>query len=322
MIMRISKQNNLNFNHVKQAIFSRVLLGLFIIFLAGFSDTLQGCIAAEIRQDQLKKEEIVDHFIALGDWGAGTPFQKQVAAQLATFHQAKPYASVFMLGDNIYPAGDVIKRGEQYFETMYAPLIEKKVNFIVALGNHDVIEGHGQEQIEYFKMPNNYYLKKLNTADCFIIDSNTFAEDEKQQQWLAKALHDAYLETPNRWRFVMGHHPIYSSGAHRNDSDMKQLKQKLEPLLINGHVDFYLAGHEHDYERFSAIDSVVHVVSGGGGAYLRDLKTPYLPHSLVQKKAHHFLSFQVSTDTVQYKVIDSAGGVIDEESWSKKAFSK
>src|SRR5262245_44732896 len=41
-------------------------------------------------------------FAVIGDSGRGTPEQFGVAAQMARYHEAFPFAFVIMLGDNIY----------------------------------------------------------------------------------------------------------------------------------------------------------------------------------------------------------------------------
>jgi hypothetical protein len=77
----------------------------------------------------------------------------------------------------------------------------------------------------------------------------------------------------------------------------------LEPLLIEHKVNLYLAGHDHDYERFKPVQGVQYIVSGGGGAYLRNFNKP-LPHSLVRLKAHHFLDFELKGSQLKMQVVD------------------
>jgi hypothetical protein len=252
-------------------------------------------------------------FIAFGDWGAGTSFQKDVAGQVNSLYARHPFDAVLMLGDNIYEYGDINKYGKAYFTDMYAPLIHGGVNFIVALGNHDVRAGHGEEQMRFFHMPGYYYLVHKPHVDFFVINSNTFNTDAVQQKWLDKQLAASTAD----WKIVMGHHPIYSSGEHGFN---KELHETLEPILDKHHADLYLAGHDHDYERFQPIQGVQYIVAGGGGAYLRGFDKP-MPKSLVRIKAHHFLSFQAAADDLKMQVIDKTGKQIDQAEWTK-ALSK
>jgi hypothetical protein len=248
-------------------------------------------------------------FVAFGDWGAGTPFQKEIASQLALQRQKSPFSAVLLLGDNFYPDGNVKKYGKPYFTDMYAPLIKSNVQFIVALGNHDRRGGFQDEQVKFFHMPGYYYTVKKPDVQFFVLDTNFFAKDQVQQQWLEKALRDA--KTP--WKVVLGHHPIYSSGEHGLNTE---LQKTLEPLLVKYIVDLYLAGHDHDYERFQPVQGVQHIVEGGGGAYLRGLDKP-LPGSLVRLKTHSFLDFSLTPDNLHMDVIDSQGHIIDQAEWHK-----
>jgi len=249
-------------------------------------------------------------FIAFGDWGAGTPFQRDVAAQVNSLYEKTPFDAALLLGDNIYPVGDIKKFGKVYFTDMYAPLIRGGVNFIVALGNHDEHEGHEKDQLGFFRMPGYYYEVHKPKIDFFVLDTNTFAKDQVQQKWLEKVLGKSKAE----WKVVLAHHPIYSSGEHGRNIPLQKI---LEPMLVKNHVDLYLAGHDHDYERFASIQGVRHIVSGGGGAYLRHFEKP-LPGSLVRVQANHFLKFELTNGELKMWAVDKTGKVIDQAEWRKE----
>lgn len=250
-------------------------------------------------------------FVAFGDWGAGTSFQKDVAGQMIALYKKAPYDVALTLGDNIYEDGDIKKFGKARFTDMYQPLIAGGVHFLASLGNHDYKGGYQAEQVKFFNMPGYYYSVRKGDIEFFALDTNKFAKSEVQQQWLKKALADS--KAP--WKIVFGHHPIYSSGEHGNNRD---LKRTLEPILIKNKADIYLAGHDHDYERFAAFNGVYHIVSGGAGAYLRGFDKP-VTGSLVRQKANHFLSFELDGATLSMQAIDKTGKVFDELKWHKQA---
>lgn len=294
----------------------RVFMALIAVLLAGTLFWSSKGISSSPKSTPVKPIPFAqitakpcNRFVAFGDWGAGTSFQKAVAEQLAILNQKAPFDTVLMLGDNIYEIGNVNKLGKAYFTDTYTPLIESGVEFIVALGNHDMVGGFQDDQVRFFKMPGYYYNACRGPFEFFVINSNTFANDEVQQKWLDKALEDSKAD----WKIVLGHHPVYSSGEHGNNPG---LKKTLEPLLIKHQVPFYLAGHDHDYERFSPVNGIQYIVSGGGGAYLRDFPK-VTQHSLVRQKAHHFLSFTLDKNTLKMQVIDKTGQVIDAAQWTK-----
>ncbi|MBX2860158.1 MAG: hypothetical protein KTR14_02915 [Vampirovibrio sp.] len=54
-------------------------------------------------------------FVAIGDTGSEASFQYDVAKEMARQHQKQPFAAVLMLGDLIYPDGNVHKHGDKAF---------------------------------------------------------------------------------------------------------------------------------------------------------------------------------------------------------------
>ena len=113
---------------------------------------------------------------------------------------------------------------------------------------------------------------------------------------------------------MVGHHPLYSSGRNGNTEGLRKI---LEPMLIKYHADLYLAGHDHDYERFRTTHGVNYIVSGGGGSYLYDFKDVQ-PNSLVRIKTIHFLLFEVTPKQLEMKAINRYGEVVDCTYWQKK----
>ena len=217
-------------------------------------------------------------FFAVGDTGSGNVSQKAVAdamtEQIKLYHKEKPHSvkSVLHLGDIIYPAGNASKDGERLVTQMYKGITDLGVPFYFSLGNHDMLKEKGQDVIQTLGIPKQgyYVVKKSPLVDFFVI--NTSAFNKAQLLWLQKQLASSRAV----WKIVYGHHPLYSTGSHGQDNDLVVLRKALEPTLILYKVDAYLAGHDHNYERFALRKTegtqglpYLHVVSGGGGAYLR-----------------------------------------------------
>lgn len=246
-------------------------------------------------------------FIAFGDWGSGMLVQMRTAKAITDFYKKSPFEFVLTLGDNFYRDGNVKKYAEERFNKPYRHLLDNGVKFYASLGNHDYLGGFEQDQIAFFKMPKNYYDFVRGNVHFYAIDTNHF--NGEQKSWLEKRL----SQSTEPWKIVYGHHPIYSSGEH---GDSSHLKQALQPVLEAHHVDFYLAGHDHDYERFAPKNGVTYVVSGGGGASIRTFQA-VKPGSVVRKATHHFMVFEVMGNHLKFQVIDSSGKVIDSGSLMK-----
>ncbi len=270
----------------------------------------QDTLLSKVTALQAPSEEVAyQRFIAFGDSGSGNSNQFKVAEQMVNTHDKTGFTQALMLGDNIYEVGDVKDLGEARFTKPYKPLLDRGVRFITALGNHDVLFGHGDDQVEFFNMPGRYYTVKSGNIKFFVIDSNTMSKSIKEQQWLKNALE----ESDARWKIVMGHHPLYTSGAHASEGTVNNLRKVLEPILIENRVPLYLAGHDHGYERFAPIQGVQYIVSGGAGAWLRDFKTPH-PQSLIREKKYHFLYFEETENSLNFQAIDITGAIIDQGS--------
>ena len=149
-------------------------------------------------------------------------------------------------------------------------------------------------------MPRRYYRFSDGPVDFFALDSNWM--DGGQLAWLEKGL----ICSDRRWQVVYLHHPIYSSGKHGSDMDLREV---LEPVLVRGGADVLLAGHEHNYERTTPREGIVHVITGGGGKDLRDVGSS--DFTVVSKSEFHFLLVEVVDDSMEIKAINVDGAIID-----------
>jgi 3',5'-cyclic AMP phosphodiesterase CpdA len=197
-------------------------------------------------------------------------------------------------------------------------MLNMGIPFYLSLGNHDMLTEKGKEVIQTFQMPAGaYYTKHLGVIDVFAI--NTSAFDMPQQLWLKQAL----MSSKAPWKLVYGHHPLYSTGAHGHDADLVQLREQLEPILTNYKADAYLAGHDHNYERFASSDlPYLHLVSGGGGAYLRTQRQMPRGKERFPKTAHyaikyHYLDLSVTPSALTIQARDTNNNAFDSVTLTK-----
>jgi hypothetical protein len=239
-------------------------------------------------------------FIAVGDTGSGNANQQAIAVAMKQLYTTNPYQFVLHLGDVIYPVGNVDKDGKRLYTDFYDFWYnELKVPVWVALGNHDKLYKHGKPALKFYNMPAFYYKNSVNNLDIFTLDTDNFTP--KQQAWLKQGL----ANSKARWKLVYGHHPIGTSGEHAREKLVLELRKTLLPTLVEGKADVYLAGHDHDYERFTptAESPLLTVVSGGGGAYLRN-QAEVRAGSTKFIKAHHYLEALVDESTFRLQALD------------------
>lgn len=237
-------------------------------------------------------------FLAVGDFGSGDIKQFAVARAMARYAKGmgKPADGLLMLGDNFYgpmPDGLNSRRWVTGFAGIYQAKTFPNPCWAV-LGNHDYRDTIGNEQVQLgfnasrggktrWQMPGKYYrvdLPKRNPKVTFLmIDTNwepintrlhgaavpcwmSATEQAQQLVWLKKQLKSRRAP----FTVVLGHHPLYSDGSHR---DTPELIEQLGPLLEAGGVHLYMGGHDHDLQHLEMEGlKTSFVISGGGGARL------------------------------------------------------
>jgi len=122
----------------------------------------------------------------------------------------------------------------------------------------------------------------------------------------AAALMDSAEANPSiAFVVTFGHRPAWSSGHHPGDATLRSYLGELGRTHAKYRLN--LNGHSHDYERTQAIDGVVHVTSGAGGADLEEdwrNGCPWLgacpPPSWSAFRAfrHHVIRLQVGRDRI------------------------
>ena len=242
-------------------------------------------------------------FVVLGDFGTAEKREYSLATQMNTFHEAFPFETVVLVGDNLYGA----ERPQDFklkFEDPYKALLDKNVKFYGALGNHDARE---QRFYKLFNMDGQLYysLKAPNESVRFFMLDSTYPVPD-QLAWLEKELQGAKED----WKIAVFHHPIYSSGG-RHGSDL-QLREKLEPLFIKYNVSVAFTGHDHFYERIKPQHGIVYYVVGSGGQLaIGDIGkgSPLTAKGFDTDNA--FLAVEIRGDKMYFNAISTPGTTVD-----------
>lgn len=205
-------------------------------------------------------------FAAVADAGSGDANQRAVGRAMAQHHRTSPFSHVVFSGDNIYDSGEISKI-KIAFEDPYAELLQAKVPFRAALGNHDIRTSNGDPQVQYagYNMQGRYYQYSQGPADFFVLDTNENAAWREQMTWLETGLKASKAD----WKVVYGHHPIYASGVYGTNPEFVK---RFAPLFKQTGVQLFINGHEHHYERSQPIEGTTYLIVGTGGAHLRAIK--------------------------------------------------
>ncbi|HXE73163.1 MAG TPA: metallophosphoesterase, partial [Candidatus Nitrosotenuis sp.] len=238
-------------------------------------------------------------FAALGDCGAGTPAQAQIAARIV----ADRPELVVLTGDIAYDEGSARQLQERFF-IPYRQLLAR-IPFFPCLGNHDVRTRDGAPYLEAFHLPGRerYYSFDWGDVHFVALDSNLpFGPGTAQDRWLASDL--AAAGRP--WKVVYFHHPPYSSGPHGSS---QALRQAWTPLFARHGVQLVLSGHDHIYQRSRPIEGVTYVVTGGGGASLYSVGPA--EWSVAAASRHHYLRLEAGPSSLKGEAVDAAGQTFD-----------
>jgi len=291
------------------------------------------CTIESTAQEKIKVDPSAVNFILMGDWGRnGADHQKEVARQMGKTAAEASVDFIIAAGDNFYPEGvasELDPLWKYSFEDIYTDF-SLQWDWYPVLGNHDY-GSNPQAQVTYsnisrrWQMPARYYSKIMNAGsdgsqilfvfiDTTPLINNYYKGDghhvhdqdsTAQKKWLEETLRDA-PPTVN-WKFVVGHHPMYTGGGRTESIDTRSIRHSLQPLFEKYKVDVYLAGHEHSLQHMISSNNVHHFISGAASE-----KTPArtLPISKFAQSQYGFMLFSVYPKSARIQVIDYEGNLL------------
>jgi acid phosphatase type 7 len=243
--------------------------------------------------------------------------------------------AVFLLGDIQYTTGkfeDFEKSFVPYFREINAPLY-------VAPGNHDYgngtiqggdLSGYKKAFDQYFpnatyeKEGKTYYDFNLGSWSIYALDSNCqyvggCDVGSPQYNWLTSKVSSEITCSIALW-----HHPLFTSGPHKSDSDILDRRPFWTALQSVG-TDIVLNGHDHHYERFAPMlsdgtvsqEGIRQFISGAGGYSVRKVGEPFAngQEKVVDDQfGYLYMELFAGRYEWQYKTVD--GVILDEGSES------
>lgn len=151
---------------------------------------------------------------------------------------------VIAAGDLQYPQGSLAD-----FQASYdASWGKLKGRTRAVPGNHEYLTPGAQGFYDYFGLDAPGY-RTMNVGGWRVYLLNSQCDEidcEAQRTWLRDDLN----ANPVACSAIVMHFPRYSSGPHGSNTSVKPLWK----IAYRHGVDLALAGHDHDYERFAAMD--------------------------------------------------------------------
>jgi predicted phosphodiesterase len=273
-------------------------IGRCFVTLAAVAGCWLAVLSAQELALPLKPDSV--RFGVIGDNGTGDTPEYEIGQQLGAYREKFPFTFVIMMGDNLYGSErpqDFVKK----FEVPYKALLDAKVAFYATLGNHD---DPNQRFYTPFNMAGKrYYTFKKGNVRFFVLDSNYM--DPPQLAWLDQELKNSGSD----WKIAYFHHPLYSSGMHGSQTDLRAI---LEPLFLKYGVDVVFSGHEHFYQRIKPQKGIYYFVSGAAGE-LRpgDLK-PSTMTAAGFDADRSFMLVEIAGKDLSFQAISRTGKTVDQ----------
>ena len=161
-----------------------------------------------------------------------------------------------------------------------------------------------------------YNVRVTDDLELFFVDTSPFIQEYYNYSWaydvvggLANQSTEAQLafvenalaESTATWRFMVGHHPMYSNGF---DGGYAEVREAFQPLIDRYNVTAYLNGHDHSMQHI-ALDGM-HYITSGAGSLTQPGFTPRHP-ALFEYDQPGFTAYRVNSTGVTMYFFDGEG---------------
>jgi Calcineurin-like phosphoesterase len=216
--------------------------------------------------------------------------------------------TIFTTGDNAYPTGSA-----DDYARCYEPGWGRHVGRTrPAPGNHEYMSG-AAPYFGYFGANAGvsavgYYSYRVGAWHVISLNSESAASaGSAQLEWLRADL----ASNPSTCTAAYWHRPLFSSGSHGDNPDMRDLWR----TLYAANVDVVINGHDHIYERFApqdadgrldAVRGIREFVVGTGGAPLYAFPGAHA-NSEIRGAAWGVIAFTLLENSYQWEFVPVEG---------------
>lgn len=210
-------------------------------------------------------------FAVAGDTGKGADV---VARAISTVHRQTPLDAIVLTGDTFYPCGVASAHDPRW--RLVTALTAVGPPVFPVLGNHDYCGKSDPDAqiratgvVANWRFPARQYTVRTAVADFAFLDTTPYAHGRSGEA--EQFLRSAFPAEKARWRVVVGHHPVISSGWHGYfPRDEVARMRRLIPALRETKADLYICGHDHHVELLRG--RMRHLVSGAGSSPVPPVK--------------------------------------------------
>jgi hypothetical protein len=257
-------------------------------------------------------------FAVIGDYGNGSPQQRDVALMVDSWH---PHF-IATVGDNNYGddnhprgAAETIDQNIGRFFHAYIAPYKGRYGPGATTNRFFPIPGHGdwdgpnglQPYVDYFTLPGNerYYDLVWGPVHFFMLDTDEREPDGAsatsiQGRWLERKL----AESTAPWKLVFSSHAPYSS---HTVPDVEYMRWPFKEWGADG----VLSGFFHVYERL-LVDSLPYFVNGAGGTWISNFGD-IDAHSQFRYRDEFGAMLVDATGTrVTFRFVTRYGRIVDE----------
>ena len=232
-------------------------------------------------------------FVVLSDTQDQLPLfsQSERFKLVADSIAAQPDVAFVLITGDLVNDGSDLPNWNRFFDA--GRLMLANTTVYMARGNH---EENDALYYDIFGLP-AYYSFDCGDAHFTVLDSNT--DISAQTTWL-----QSDLDTGQAWKFVMSHHPLYTSDTN-HFGGWANLRAEWEGLFQTHGVDAVWNGHVHAYERYLE-NGIQYMVMGTGGAPFYQLsaeKYDGYQNSLENSLAYARVTVDSSAGTATVKII-------------------
>jgi hypothetical protein len=250
-------------------------------------------------------------------------------------HAEYPFSFAISAGDNIQLKPKVLGSRSminvwgdggmsEAFELPFLPLIKAGIRFYAAPGNHDhqgfryyiernysdTTNAHTQN-VGGFVFPDSDYVLQRNGLKIIFLDVATAFSKLNWSKERETFLREELGTQDYKWRIVVFHYPLWSSGEHGRDETLADLRKVILPILNEYPVDYIFSGHDHHAELFTYKGKVkTRVAIVGNTARPHDL--PYEPEtpSIFRANASGFTELDIRDNRAELSFRSVDGSVL------------